>query len=80
MFSSLDGHYFWFPIGFPVIIMLSVFHILDRQIEFTSRTDFLWKAKLKVEQDEVSRILIHMKLSFIDFGNKLEQGFSTVLS
>ncbi|KAJ8924909.1 hypothetical protein NQ315_001066, partial [Exocentrus adspersus] len=29
------------------------FHILDRQIEFTSRTDYLWKAKLKVEQEEV---------------------------
>lgn len=30
-----------------------LFHVLDRQIEFTSRTDFLWKAKLKVEQEEV---------------------------
>lgn len=27
--------------------------MLDRQIEFTSRTDYLWKNKLKVEQDEV---------------------------
>lgn len=30
-----------------------LFHILDRQIEFTARVDFLWKAKLKVEQEEV---------------------------
>lgn len=29
------------------------FHILDRQIEYTSRTDYLWKEKLKVEQEEV---------------------------
>lgn len=33
-----------------VVILL---HIMDRQIEFTSRTDYLWKAKLKVEQEEV---------------------------
>jgi len=34
-------------------VTLVLFHVLDRQIEFTSRTDFLWKAKLKVEQEEV---------------------------
>jgi hypothetical protein len=34
-------------------VVVIFFHILDRQIEFTSRTDFLWKAKLKVEQEEV---------------------------
>ncbi|GFG37885.1 hypothetical protein Cfor_07375, partial [Coptotermes formosanus] len=34
-------------------IMITLLHVLDRQIEFTSRTDFLWKAKLKVEQEEV---------------------------
>lgn len=34
-------------------VTMVLFHILDRQIEFTSRTDFLWKAKLKVEQEEV---------------------------
>lgn len=33
-----------------IIILL---HILDRQIEFTARTDFLWQTKLKVEQEEV---------------------------
>uniref|UniRef100_A0A1B6C545 adenylate cyclase n=2 Tax=Clastoptera arizonana TaxID=38151 RepID=A0A1B6C545_9HEMI len=51
--DSLDRHYFWFPVGFPIFVMVIVFHILDRQIDFTSRTDFLWKAKLKVEQEEV---------------------------
>ncbi|XP_046396288.1 adenylate cyclase type 2-like isoform X2 [Ischnura elegans] len=34
-------------------ILALLFHVLDRQIEFTSRTDFLWKAKLKIEQEEV---------------------------
>ncbi|XP_074032903.1 adenylate cyclase type 2 Ac76E isoform X2 [Leptinotarsa decemlineata] len=34
-------------------LVVIFFHILDRQIEFTSRTDYLWKAKLKVEQEEV---------------------------
>ncbi|CAG9864467.1 unnamed protein product [Phyllotreta striolata] len=34
-------------------LIVIFFHILDRQIEFTARTDYLWKAKLKVEQDEV---------------------------
>lgn len=33
--------------------MVILLHILDRQIEFTSRTDFLWQAKLKIEQEEV---------------------------
>ncbi|CAH0547419.1 unnamed protein product [Brassicogethes aeneus] len=37
-----------------VLALIAIFfHILDRQIEFTSRTDYLWKAKLKVEQEEV---------------------------
>ncbi|KAK9892996.1 hypothetical protein WA026_023210 [Henosepilachna vigintioctopunctata] len=34
-------------------LIVLLFHILDRQLEFTARTDYLWKAKLKVEQDEV---------------------------
>lgn len=34
-------------------VAVILFHILDKQIEFTSRTDFLWKAKLKYEQEEV---------------------------
>lgn len=36
-----------------LVITVVLFHVLDRQMEFTSRTDFLWKAKLKVEQEEV---------------------------
>ncbi|XP_049818616.1 adenylate cyclase type 2-like isoform X2 [Aethina tumida] len=44
-----------FEIKSALVLALVVifFHILDRQIEFTSRTDYLWKAKLKVEQEEV---------------------------
>lgn len=34
-------------------VIAILFHILDRQIDFTSRTDYLWKAKLKTEQEEV---------------------------
>lgn len=35
------------------MVVVAVLHTLDRQGEFVSRTDFLWKAKLKVEQEEV---------------------------
>lgn len=35
------------------IVLISILHTLDRQGEYTARTDFLWRAKLKVEQDEV---------------------------
>ncbi|EEB14364.1 adenylate cyclase, putative [Pediculus humanus corporis] len=49
-FQELSIH-FKITISFCITIIL--IHILDRQIEFTSRTDFLWKAKLKVEQEEV---------------------------
>ncbi|OXU22268.1 hypothetical protein TSAR_001676 [Trichomalopsis sarcophagae] len=40
-------------IGFLLALVGLVLHVLDRRIEYTSRTDFLWKNKLKVEQDEV---------------------------
>lgn len=36
-----------------LVVIVILFHTMDRQIEFTSRTDYLWKAKLKVEQEEV---------------------------
>nr|CAH7752623.1 unnamed protein product [Callosobruchus chinensis] len=39
--------------GLALALVVILFHVLDRQIEFTSRTDYLWKAKLKVEQEEV---------------------------
>lgn len=48
-----------FPLGLAVqgalflILIAVILHILDRQSDFVSRTDFLWKAKLKVEQEEV---------------------------
>jgi len=37
----------------PVILLVIVFHMLDRKNELAARTDFLWRAKLKVEQEEV---------------------------
>lgn len=39
--------------GFFLIVIAIVLHILDRQGDFVARTDFLWKAKLKTEQEEV---------------------------
>lgn len=48
-----------FPLGLAVqgvlflVLIATVLHILDRQGDFVSRTDFIWKAKLKVEQEEV---------------------------
>lgn len=39
--------------GLFLLLIASVLHTLDRQGEYVSRTDFLWKAKLKVEQEEV---------------------------
>lgn len=36
-----------------LVMITVIFHVLDRQIEYTSRTDFLWRNKLRVEQDEV---------------------------
>ncbi|CAG4939561.1 unnamed protein product [Parnassius apollo] len=39
--------------GLVLVFLGALLHILDRQIEFTSRTDFLWKDKLKFEQEEV---------------------------
>lgn len=50
---------FSFPLGLAVqgslflILIAVILHILDRQGDFVARTDFLWKAKLKVEQEEV---------------------------
>lgn len=40
-------------IGYLLFLIAMVLHVLDRQVEFTSRTDFMWKNKLKFEQDEV---------------------------
>ncbi|XP_015594006.1 adenylate cyclase type 2 isoform X2 [Cephus cinctus] len=40
-------------LGYLLILITLLLHILDRQIEYTTRTDFLWKSKLRVEQDEV---------------------------
>ncbi|KAH8267958.1 hypothetical protein KR026_012346 [Drosophila bipectinata] len=36
-----------------LLVIILVLHTLDRQGEYVARTDFLWKAKLKVEQEEV---------------------------
>lgn len=38
---------------FFLILIAIVLHILDRQGDRVARSDFLWKAKLKTEQEEV---------------------------
>lgn len=43
-----------------LVLIATVLHILDRQGEFVARTDFIWKAKLKVEQEEVEEV--HMTI------------------
>ncbi|XP_076238819.1 adenylate cyclase type 2 Ac76E isoform X3 [Calliopsis andreniformis] len=45
-------HYF-FLIAYSLLLACFVLYVLDRQVEYTSRTDFLWQNKLKIEQDEV---------------------------
>ncbi|GAB6033409.1 hypothetical protein CHUAL_013169 [Chamberlinius hualienensis] len=39
--------------GLYLALILLTLHVLDRQMEYSSRVDFLWKSKLKVEQEEV---------------------------
>ncbi|XP_076173456.1 adenylate cyclase type 2 Ac76E isoform X2 [Ptiloglossa arizonensis] len=51
-----DEHYrihCFLQIGYLFALVCLVLHVLDRQVEYTSRTDFLWQSKLKIEQDEV---------------------------
>lgn len=60
-----------FPLGLAVqgvlflILIASILHILDRQGDFVARTDFIWKAKLKVEQEEVETMRGINKVSFV---------------
>ncbi|XP_053606386.1 adenylate cyclase type 2-like isoform X2 [Plodia interpunctella] len=55
--SELESKFSMLPYatkaGVALVFVAALLHILDRQIEFTSRTDFLWKDKLKSEQEEV---------------------------
>ncbi|XP_012285023.1 adenylate cyclase type 2 [Orussus abietinus] len=51
--NEFSGVHYLGQIGYLLLLVASVLHVLDRQIEYTSRTDFLWKSKLRVEQDEV---------------------------
>lgn len=47
-----------------LVLIATVLHILDRQGEFVARTDFIWKAKLKVEQEEVETMRGINKVGF----------------
>lgn len=47
------GIHYLMQVGYLLALISLILHILDRQVEYTSRTDILWKSKLRVEQDEV---------------------------
>jgi hypothetical protein len=47
------GVHYLLQVGYLLALVSLILHILDRQVEYTSRTDILWKSKLRVEQDEV---------------------------
>lgn len=49
------------------MLIAIVLHILDRQGDFVARTDFLWKAKLKTEQEEVETMRGINKVTFYYF-------------
>ncbi|KAK2576760.1 hypothetical protein KPH14_005405 [Odynerus spinipes] len=51
--TEFHGLNYLLEIGYLLLLVALVLHVLDRQVEYTSRTDFLWKNKLRVEQDEV---------------------------
>nr|XP_012150844.1 PREDICTED: adenylate cyclase type 2 isoform X4 [Megachile rotundata] len=51
-FKPYRVHYL-LRIGYLLALVSMTLHVLDRQVEYTSRTDFLWQSKLKIEQDEV---------------------------
>ncbi|XP_026826717.1 adenylate cyclase type 2 isoform X2 [Ooceraea biroi] len=51
--AKFYGVHYLMQVGYLLILVSLILHILDRQVEYTSRTDILWKSKLRVEQDEV---------------------------
>ncbi|XP_020286222.1 adenylate cyclase type 2 isoform X2 [Pseudomyrmex gracilis] len=51
--SKFYGVHYLMQVGYLLALVSLILHILDRQVEYTSRTDILWKSKLRVEQDEV---------------------------
>lgn len=52
-FRRFYGIHYLMQVGYLLVLVSLILHILDRQVEYTSRTDILWKSKLRVEQDEV---------------------------
>ncbi|KAG5313004.1 ADCY2 cyclase, partial [Pseudoatta argentina] len=51
--TKFHGVHYLIQVGYLLILVSLILHILDRQVEYTSRMDILWKSKLRVEQDEV---------------------------
>ncbi|KYN04410.1 Adenylate cyclase type 2 [Cyphomyrmex costatus] len=51
--AKFYGVHYLIQVGYSLVLVSLILHILDRQVEYTSRMDILWKSKLRVEQDEV---------------------------
>ncbi|XP_070525347.1 adenylate cyclase type 2 isoform X3 [Cardiocondyla obscurior] len=51
--ATFYGVHYLMQEGYLLVLVSLILHILDRQVEYTSRMDILWKSKLMVEQDEV---------------------------
>ncbi|KYQ47186.1 Adenylate cyclase type 2, partial [Trachymyrmex zeteki] len=51
--AKFYGVHYLMQVGYLLVLVSLILHILDRQVEYTSRMDILWKSKLRVEQDEV---------------------------
>lgn len=62
-----------------LLLVIIVLHTLDRQGEFVSRTDFLWKAKLKVEQEEVETMRginkVYLNPSLLTWRQQITNGY-----
>lgn len=52
-FRRFYGVHYLMQVAYLLVLVSLILHNLDRQVEYTSRMDILWKSKLRVEQDEV---------------------------
>ncbi|CAB0013321.1 unnamed protein product, partial [Nesidiocoris tenuis] len=48
----MEGSWKW-KLVVTLTLVVALFHALDRQVELTARTEFQWKARLLIEQEDV---------------------------
>ncbi|BET03242.1 CurlyCc [Nesidiocoris tenuis] len=51
-FGLMEGSWKW-KLVVTLTLVVALFHALDRQVELTARTEFQWKARLLIEQEDV---------------------------